>query len=171
VENTYRFADVSAAKAVIDVPAGRVASTMVFEVTLTCTLDGRDIDAAEPAAATIQDHGAVTWTELAEGADCTVTETDTGGASKTTTALTQADGSIGSAVAGKTVTLAPLRWTGAIAPNQIRFVNSFELANTGSTGPSLALMWLPFGLLMGGLVLFGFPAIRRRRGFGPPPVQ
>lgn len=167
VENTFRFADVSATKAVIDVPAGRVAATMVFEVTLACTLDGRDIEAAEPAATLIHDQETVTWTELAEGADCTVTESDTGGASKTTTALTEADGSLGTAVNGATVALSPLRWTGAdAAPNHVRFVNSFELAYTGSSGPGWAVTWIPLWLLLGGGLLVGVSIFRRRRGFG-----
>lgn len=163
VENTFRFADVSATKAVVNLPRGRVAADMVFEVTLTCTLDGRSIDAAEPAVSAIRDQQVVTWTELAEGADCTVTETETGGASATTMYLTQADGTVGSALAGTSVELAPLRWAGDPAGNDIRFSNSFQLAYTGSSVSWMALLILPFGLILGGALFLGGTLVRRRR--------
>ncbi len=167
VENMYRFADVSVKKAVINAPAGTIASAMAFEMTLVCTLDGRDIVAAEPAAATIRDGMTVTWTELAEGADCNVRESVTGGASKTTLSLTQADGSLGSAFEGTSTGLAPLRWTGDPAANEIRFVNSFQLAYTGAAVSWVSLSLIPLGLLVWGVLFLGFALIRRRRESGP----
>ncbi len=151
VENTFRFAEVAAAKEVVN--AGTLARGP-FEFTLDCTLDGRDIDAAEPAARTIRGGETILWTELAEGADCTIAETDTGGATRTTTTLTAADGSTGAPVSGLVVTLPSLRWTGASAPNRIAFTNSFRLAYTGSNVNSAALILFPGGLLLlGGLFL------------------
>ncbi|HNP16120.1 MAG TPA: DUF5979 domain-containing protein, partial [Terrimesophilobacter sp.] len=45
VENTYRFADVAAAKKVVNTGASAAQSKGPFELTLTCPLDGRAIDA------------------------------------------------------------------------------------------------------------------------------
>ena len=163
VENTFRFADVSATKVVVDAPAGRNVSTMAFGLTLACTLDGRGINAKESATATIHHGEIVTWTELAEGADCTVTESESGGAARTTTTRTEADGSTSAAAIGTAVTLAPLRWTGATAQNQVTFTNSFSLAYTGSNASPASASWLPIGLLFGGGLLIGFPALWRRR--------
>lgn len=163
VENTFRFAEVAATKSVVDAPAGSTATSRTFELTLGCTLDGRDIEAAEPAVADIRDRGTVTWTELAEGAECTLTETDNGGATRTTATLTQADGGTSSPVIGTAVVLAPLRWTGDVAPNQVTFENSFSLAYTGSDVSFGSLLLMPIGLLFGGALLLGFPALWRRR--------
>lgn len=162
VENTYRFADVAAAKKVVNTGASAAQSKGPFELTLTCTLDGRAIDAAEPAAQSIRADQVVTWTELAEGADCTIAETDTGGATQTTTTLTQADGSTGPVVEGTSVALLPLRWTGASAPNQITFTNSFRLAYTGSTVNFGSLLLFPGGLLLFGGLLLSLTGVRRR---------
>jgi hypothetical protein len=160
IENTYRFADVSAAKIVVDASNGRGLGP--FELTLQCTLDGRDIEAAEPAVASIRGGETATWTGLAEGAECTIEETNTGGATRTTTALTGADGTLGSAVEGISVELEPLRWTGDTAPNHVEFTNSFRLAYTGSSFDFPSLLLLPLGLLLGGALLVGFRTSRRR---------
>ncbi|MCB1247150.1 MAG: hypothetical protein KDB69_07790, partial [Acidimicrobiia bacterium] len=162
VENTYRFADVAAAKKVVNTGASAAQSKGPFELTITCTLYGRAIDAAEPAAQSIRADQVVTWTELAEGADCTIAETDTGGATQTTTTLTQADGSTGPVVEGTSVALLPLRWTGASAPNQITFTNSFRLAYTGSTVNFGSLLLFPGGLLLFGGLLLSLTGVRRR---------
>ncbi len=160
IENTFRFADVSAAKTVVDTTRNRTPGT--FELTLGCTLDGRDIEAAEPATAAIQSGEVVTWTELAEGAECTIQETKTGGATRTTTMLTAADGTLGSAVVGTIVTFEPLRALNDGAPNHVEFVNSFRLAYTGATGDPVSLLLLPLGLVLGGVLLLAFRITRRR---------
>ena len=162
IENTFRFADVSAAKKVVDASGTRGAGP--FEVTLECMLDGRSIDPAEPGAAVIRDGETVTWTELAEGADCTVEETRTGGAVRTTAALTAADGSLGSAVETTAIDLLPLRWTGDPAPNRVEFVNSFRLAYTGSNADPGLLLLVPLGLILAGGLLVGIGVLSRRPG-------
>jgi hypothetical protein len=159
IENTYRFADVSAAKTVVDVSNGRGLGP--FELVLTCTLDGREILPAEPSIASIRGGEVATWTELAEGAECTVEETRTGGATRTTTALTAADGTVGSAVEGTIARFEPLRAVDDGAPNQVEFVNSFRLASTGASFDPLTLLPIPLGLLLGGVLLLGFGARTR----------
>jgi hypothetical protein len=159
IENTYRFADVSAAKTVVDASNGRGLGP--FELVLTCTLDGREILPAEPSIASIRGGEVATWTELAEGAECTVEETRTGGATRTTTALTAADGTVGSAVEGTIARFEPLRAVDDGAPNQVEFVNSFRLASTGASFDPLTLLPIPLGLLLGGVLLLGFGARTR----------
>jgi len=159
IENTYRFAEVVAAKKVID---GGSQARGPFELTLTCTLDDRSISAAEDSARSIRGGETVVWTELAEGADCTIVETKTGGATQTTSTLTAADGSAGASVIGTSVSMLPLRWTGADAANSITFTNSFRLAFTGAASGSNILL-LPIGLIVVGGMLFGFVALKRRR--------
>ncbi|MBX3091133.1 MAG: hypothetical protein KF801_01325 [Cryobacterium sp.] len=163
VENTYRFAEVSATKLVINPGPAGSRSAGPFELTLTCTLDGRDIAAVEPAAQSISANEIVTWTELAEGADCSIAETVTGGAERTTTTVVQDDGTQGPAVDGATVALLPLRWTGDVAPNAITFTNSFRLAYTGAGVDPTSLVMLPLGLLLFGGILVGFASFRRKR--------
>ncbi|MBX3067020.1 MAG: hypothetical protein KF844_00010 [Cryobacterium sp.] len=159
VENRFRFASVSASKSV----DGVNNYLDPFELTLNCTLDGRAISALEPAAATIYAGQTVTWTELAEGADCNLTETVTGGAKLITTALTAADGSVTSPVIGSSVSFGPIRWTGDPAPNAIYVVNSFRLANTGVGQNAVGALGMAGGLFFGGLGLALFGYLRRRR--------
>ena len=165
VENTYRFADVSAAK-IVAAPAldaqGRVHDYGQFEFTLACTLDGAPIDAAEPAARKLSAGETVTWTELAENADCTVTETDARGASTTTYLITVPTGTGGTPQPGRAAVLPPLRPTGDPTPNRVTFTNSYALAYTGETRDASVAM-LPIGLLLTGGVLLGFTWLRRRR--------
>src|SRR5690606_15193435 len=82
VENLFLLAQVSVAKSV-DVQRSSGAESGPFEVQLVCTLDGRPIEAAEPSIRPIAEGETVTWTELAAGADCVITETDTGGSAST----------------------------------------------------------------------------------------
>lgn len=163
VENTFRFADVAASKKVNNAEDVTSGAAGPFELSLSCTLDGRDIDAAESAAQPISDGETVTWTELAEGADCVIVETVTGGATQTSTVTTAADGSAGPSIIGTSVTLVPLRWTGADAPNEITFTNSFQLAFTGSNVNPASLLLLPIGLLLVGGLFLGLVAVKRRR--------
>ncbi|EAR24724.1 von Willebrand factor, type A [marine actinobacterium PHSC20C1] len=162
VENTYRFAEVAATKQVINAADAGSRATGPFELTLECTLDGRSITAAEAAAQAISNGDVVTWTELAEGANCTIVETKTGGATQTTTTMTTADRSTGPSIAGTSVTLLPLRWTGADAPNAITFTNSFRLAYTGSDSGLASRVLLPLGLILVGGLFLGFVAAKRR---------
>jgi len=162
VENTYRFAAVAATKNVTDVGAGGARLKGPFELTLTCTLDGREIEADEPKAQSIRAGETATWTELAEGADCTIVESVTGGATRTTSVLTAADGSTGPSVRGVSVDLLPLRWTGATAPNAITFTNSFSLAYTGTEANPASLVLVPLGMLLFGGLFLGFAATKRR---------
>ncbi|WP_246078086.1 DUF5979 domain-containing protein [Rhodoglobus vestalii] len=163
VENTYRFAEVAATKRVIDAGNAGTRAIGPFELTLTCTLGGRDIGAAEDAAQPISNGETATWTELAEGADCTIVETDTGGATETATTVMAADRSAGPSIAGASVTLIPLRWTGAEAPNAITFTNSYRLAYTGSSSESASLVLVPLGLILVGGLFLGFALLKRRR--------
>lgn len=166
VENEFRFAAVSVSK-VVDVSRSDGGAAGPFEVELVCTLDGRPIEALEPSVRTIDADETIVWTELAAGADCVVTETDRGGSASTATRLGAVDGTLGVAVLGDSVELAPLRPTGeAFAPNRVVVVNSYPLASTGSTDR----LWLlaPAGLLvLAGLagVAAGatMPGRRRRR--------
>ncbi|HNP15511.1 MAG TPA: hypothetical protein PKI99_03505, partial [Terrimesophilobacter sp.] len=65
-------------------------------------------------------------------------------------------------VEGTSVALLPLRWTGASAPNQITFMNSFRLAYTGSTVNFGSLLLFPGGLLLFGGLLLSLTGVRRR---------
>lgn len=160
IENQFRFASVAASKAVVSAKGNKGP----FELTLACTLDGREIDPAEPSVASINAGQVVTWTELAEGADCTITETKTGGATKTTTELMQADGTPGPTVVGVRVVMDPLRWTGDQVPNQVAFTNSFSLAFTGVAGNPSDGLGLGLGLVFGGgLAMIGGWFVRRRK--------
>ncbi|WP_010205530.1 DUF5979 domain-containing protein [Salinibacterium sp. PAMC 21357] len=163
VENTFRFAELAATKKVTNADDATSRAAGPFELTLTCTLDGRSINAEESAARSISNGEVVTWTELAEGADCTIVETVTGGAAQTSTVATAADGSAGPSLVGTSVELLPLRWTGADAPNAITFTNSFQLAYTGSNVNATSLLLLPIGLLLVGGLFLGLVAAKRRR--------
>ncbi len=160
VENRFRFASVAASKVVV----AATGTKGPFELTLACTLDGREIEPAEPAAASINAGEVVTWTELAEGADCAITETRTGGATRTTSELMKADGTLGPTVIGVRVAMDPLRWTGDQVPNQVAFTNSFSLAFTGIAGNPSDGFGLGLGLIFGGgLAVIGGWFLRRRK--------
>lgn len=161
VENEFQFADVSVAKT-IDLYRPGSSATGPFEVELVCTLDGRPIDAAEPAVQTIVDLQTVTWTELAAGADCIITETDTGGALATGYRITDTSGALTARTTGDSIQLAPLRLTGDAA-NHAEFINSYALPSTGGTDSAwlaapVAALFILFGI--GGLV---YASMRPRR--------
>lgn len=160
VENEFLFANVSVAKRVdLYRPGGGQVGP--FEVLLSCTLDGRVIDPAEAATQLIQDGGTVTWTELAAGADCVITETNTGGALATDFRITDTTGALTARTDGTVATLAPLRPL-ADADNHSEFINSFALPVTG--GPDSSWLIMPgVLLLLGGGAMLGGVAVRRRR--------
>ncbi|MBX3095024.1 MAG: LPXTG cell wall anchor domain-containing protein [Cryobacterium sp.] len=159
VENEFLFAEVSVAKR-IDLYRPDGGAVGPFEVELACTLDGRPIDPLEPALQVISDGDTVTWTELAAGADCVITETDRGGALATGFRINDLTGSLTARVNGDVATLAPLRPIGDVE-NNAEFINSYVLPVTGGSDSS----WL---LISGALLLFGGAAalllvgVRRR---------
>jgi len=94
VENTFNLAQVSVTKTVDNGGAVDINGDPVqygpFEVELACTWNGENVTAAEPMTRSIADGETVTWTELPEGAECTITETDTMDALSTTATITEA---------------------------------------------------------------------------------
>lgn len=164
VENEFQFAEVSVAKT-IDLYRPGSSATGPFEVELVCTLDGRPIDAAEPAVQTILDLQTVTWTELAAGADCIITETDRGGSLATGYRITDTSGALTARTTGDSIQLAPLRLTGDAA-NHAEFINSYALPHTGGTDSAwlaapVAALFILFGI--GGLVYAGMRPRRTGR--------
>lgn len=161
VENTFRFAEVTVTKVVSPDPLR--SNWGPFEFTLACTLDDRPIDAAEDPEQTIGARESFTWTELAEGADCVITETDTGGSVRVDHTLTRADGTESESVIGASVALAPLRGLSE-EPNRATFINWFALPNTGAQSASVAALAAAGGLiLLIGAGLLGITTVRRSR--------
>ncbi len=161
IENTFRFAEVTVAKVVS--PDPQRSDWGPFTFTLECTLDDRPIDAAEDAEQSIGARESFTWTELAEGAECLVTETDTGGSVRVDHMLMLPDGTESDAVIGASVALAPLRGL-TEEPNQVTFVNWYALPNTGASSASVAALAAAGGvILLIGAGLLGFTALRRTR--------
>ena len=111
VRNTFNLAQVSVTKTVDNGGALDINGDPVeygpFEVTLACIWDEHQVTAAEPMTQQIADRETITWTELPEGAECTITETDTMDALATTVTITEA-GTTGDPVAGPVAELAPL---------------------------------------------------------------
>lgn len=167
VENVFPFAEVSVAKTV-DVQRADGSASGPFEVELVCTLDGRPVLPQENAVQTLTAGQTVTWTELPAGADCTVTETDRGGALQTGYRLTGADGQLAPRVDGHVVQLALLRPVppDGTAPNHLELVNSYPLPDTGAP----ETVWIVAGtgalvLLLGiGAYVAAFVLRRRREG-------
>lgn len=161
VVNTFRFAEVTVAKVVA--PDPQRSDWGPFTFALECTLDDRPISAAEDVEQTIGARESFTWTELAEGADCVVTETETGGSVRVDHTVTLPDGTESSATIGATVALAPLRGL-TEEPNQVTFVNWYALPNTGVGSASVTALAAAGGLLFViGASLLGFVALRRSR--------
>jgi hypothetical protein len=160
IENTFNFAEVSATKTVSQ-------STSVdhgkFGLTLTCTLDGSPIQALEPATQNVGAGATVTWTELAQGANCSLAETDARGATKTAYTLTTPSGTPGTPTSGKTVVLEPLRGLRNIAQNHVEFVNTYSLAFTGGVVDG-RIVFVPLLLLFAGGAFMGAMYLRRRQG-------
>ncbi|UJP11221.1 DUF5979 domain-containing protein [Microbacterium sp. KUDC0406] len=131
VENTFNLAQVSVTKAVDDGGAvdanGDPVGYGPFQVTLACMWDEQRVTAAEPMTQQIQDGETVTWTELPEEADCTVTESDTAGAESTTMVVTQG-GADGEPQAVTTTELAPLPNTAAADQTSVAITNTFGVS-------------------------------------------
>ncbi|MFD4957966.1 DUF5979 domain-containing protein [Microbacterium sp. NPDC058389] len=128
VRNTFNLAQVSVTKTVDNGGAVDANGDPVvygpFEVTLACVWDEQQVTAAEPMTQQIADGETVTWSELPEGADCTVTETDTAGAESTTIVVTEG-GETGDPQIGTTVELAPLPNTDAADQTSVAVTNPF----------------------------------------------
>ncbi|WP_168429566.1 MULTISPECIES: DUF5979 domain-containing protein [unclassified Microbacterium] len=78
-----------------------------FEVTLECVWNEQQVQALEPMTRTIADGGTVTWTELPQGAECAVSETESADAEYTTLVVTEG-GQTGEIITGNTAELEPL---------------------------------------------------------------
>jgi len=166
VENTFRFAEIALTKFVRSPQTdanGNPIARGPFEVQLACTLDGRDIQAAESSVRSVADGQTITWTELAEGAECDVKETSTGGATSTQFQLTSAGGSLGAPILGTLALLPPLRSTSDPIGNPVLLTNSFALASTGF-GLDARVPLAGGALLLSGALLLAWAALRRRRG-------
>ncbi len=160
VENTFRFAELSVAKTVRSpngVPAGN------FRFDLACTFDGRAVTAAEAASQFVAAGASFTWTELPEGADCRITETEARSAASTDYSIMGASGIAGAFVNGMTAVLDPLRWTGDPDPNEVEFRNTYTLAQTGLWFDVRTMVFLPVLLILAGLSLMAWMMLRRRK--------
>ncbi|GAA2980160.1 hypothetical protein GCM10010460_14640 [Microbacterium terrae] len=128
VQNTFNLAQVSVTKTVAPTTAVDINGDPVtygpFEVELACEWNGGSVTAAEPMTQTIADGQTIIWTELPEGAECTVTETDTMDAAGTTVAVTEA-GVTGDPVDGTVAELAPLPNVDAADQTSVELVNEY----------------------------------------------
>ncbi|GAA5201031.1 DUF5979 domain-containing protein [Microbacterium jejuense] len=128
VENTFNLAQVSVTKTVAPTTATDINGDPVeygpFEVELACTWNGESVTAAEPMTQTIADGETVTWRQLPEGADCTITETDTMDALATTVTITEA-GATGDPMAGTVAELQPLPNVDAEDQTSVALVNEY----------------------------------------------
>jgi hypothetical protein len=116
----------------------------------------------EDSVQLIADGDTFTWTELAEGADCSITETDPRNALVVSYRITGAAGVGPTLGTGVVAQLAPLRSTADDAPNRVEFVNSYVtpvLPSTGMTGSRLIL--LPLLLVLVGVALIAWHLRRR----------
>ncbi|UNK69446.1 DUF5979 domain-containing protein [Microbacterium sp. H1-D42] len=130
VRNTFNLAQVSVTKAVESEAVDADGEPVLygpFDVTLACIWDEQQVTALEPMTQSIADGETVTWTELPEGADCRVTETDAAGAESTTMVVTEA-GASGDPQAATTTALAPLPNTDAENQSSVAITNTFGVA-------------------------------------------
>jgi hypothetical protein len=132
VRNTFNLAQVSVTKAVDNGGAvgqdGEPIAYGPFEVTLACMWNEQQVRALEPMTQTLADGETVTWTELPEDAECTVTETDAAGAQSTTIVVTEA-GETGEPSTGTTTALAPLPNTDADDQTSVAITNTFGVSD------------------------------------------
>ncbi|PFG44653.1 hypothetical protein ATJ88_3389 [Isoptericola jiangsuensis] len=149
VTNDYAAGAVQVTKEVGFV--GAAYDTGTFEVSLACTFEGRDLDVPGGATRDVTAGQTVTWSPLPVGAECVVTETDTGGA--TATEVSAVDGGAPGAVV-----------VAAGDPAQVTVTNMFPavpppLPRTGAFVLPLLGVALLLGAV-GGLLVF----VRRRLG-------
>ncbi|WP_394194551.1 DUF5979 domain-containing protein [Microbacterium foliorum] len=128
VQNTFDLAQVSVSKTVDGGGAvaadGEPVAYGPFEVTLECVWDEQQVQALEPMTRTIADGETITWTELPQGAECGVTETDPADADYTTLVVTEG-GQAGDAVAGTAAELAPLPDVDSADQTSVAITNVF----------------------------------------------
>lgn len=131
VENTFDLAEVSATKTVQSEAVDADGEPIVFgpfEVELVCLWNGGAVTAAEDMAREISDGETVTWTELPQGAECTVTETDPADASSTSTVTSVGD-EAGDPVDGTIAEIGPLPGLPTGETTTVAFTNVFAAAS------------------------------------------
>ena len=151
MENDFQLSKITLSKQVIGTAAGD-HSQQKFAVALACVLDvdgvPTDIEIPGGAARTIVPGKDVVYDELPANADCTLTETDNGGANTATLLYN------GAPVIGSTFTLTP-------GDSKLVLTNVFMLALTGFD--SLTLIMGGGVLLFGGVAFVAYGELRRRR--------
>lgn len=132
VENTFDLAEVSVTKTVQSEAVDAEGEPIVFgpfEVELACLWNGGAVTAAEDMVRQIADGETVTWTELPQGAECTVTETDAADASSTSTVVTVGDDAPGDPVDGTIAQIGPLPGLPTGATTSVALTNVFDAAS------------------------------------------
>lgn len=128
VQNTFDLAQVSVSKTVDDGGAVAADGDPVeygpFEVILECVWGEQQVEALEPMTRSITDGETVTWTELPQGAECAVSETDSADAEYTTLVVTE-EGQTGDAVTGTTSEFAPLPAVDSPEQTSVAITNVF----------------------------------------------
>lgn len=116
VTNTFTIGSLEIEKR-IEGPGAALYGAGPFEITITCTLDGRPVRVPGGASRVLDAAGNYTalYASLPVGAECGIEESDTGGAT-TVEILDDASNPI------TAVTI-----TNAVAPTQVAIVNTFEL--------------------------------------------
>lgn len=131
VRNTFNLAQVSVTKTVASDAVGTDGEPLAygpFEVALSCLWNQQQVDALEPMTQQLVGGETITWTELPEDAECTVTETDTAGAESTTIVVTES-GEAGDPASATTAELAPLPNTDADDQTSVAITNSFGVTD------------------------------------------
>ncbi len=129
VENTFHLAQVSVTKTVqtdaVDADGEPIAFGP-FEVALSCLWNGQEVTAAEDMTQTLADGDGFTWTQLPQGAECSLTETDTADASSTSITVTT-DETASDPVDGVVADLGPL----PAVPSEtvVAIMNTFDVAS------------------------------------------
>ncbi|HOB56800.1 MAG TPA: DUF5979 domain-containing protein, partial [Rhodoglobus sp.] len=151
MENDFELSKITLSKQVIGTAAGD-HSQQTFAVALACVLDvdgvPTDIEIPGGAARTIVPGKDVVYDDLPANADCTLTETDNGGANTATLLYN------GAPVIGSKFTLTS-------GDSKLVLTNVFMLALTGFD--SLTLILGGGVLLFGGVAFVAYGELRRRR--------
>jgi hypothetical protein len=151
MDNTFELADLRVAKQVVGT-AATDHGAQVFTMELECVLDVSGVETSIPipggAERTIKAGEEVVYEDLPAHADCTLTETDNGGANALMLVYN------GFPVVGSLITLTPGGSTLALS-------NVFMLALTGFDASSLIMFGLV--LLLGGTAFVAYGELRRRR--------
>lgn len=128
VRNTFDLAQVAVSKSVDDGGAvaqdGEPVGYGPFEVTLECVWDEEQVEALEPMTRTIADGETITWTELPQGAECAVSETDSAGAEYTTLVVTEG-GQTSETTTGTMAELSPLPDVESTEQTSVAITNVF----------------------------------------------